>query len=125
MTDHPNVGHVQEYLVAWAEPEADALLALCSEDAVMHIGGQHRVSGTYRGHAAWRDMYREFHDMFDSVETELEEVLADDGHAVVIFRSHVRRGDTAFDALNNRHRDQDERRWQGQRSLVPQRRPNQ
>src|SRR4051794_38559461 len=95
MADHPNVGRVQRYLAAWTEPEADALLALCAEDAVMHVSGQHQVSGTYRGHDAMRVMYRKVRENSDGLEIDLDEVLAGDGHAVAILQGRLRRGDAA------------------------------
>ena len=85
MSEHPNVGRMNRYLAAWASPDPNDLLVLCSPDVTMHVGGSHALSGTYRGHEGAAELHRRTQAATDqSFDFRLDDVLADDGYAVAV-----------------------------------------
>ena len=94
MDAHPNAERMGRYLAAWAAAEPDDLLALCSPDVKMHVGGSHALSGTYHGHEGAAELHRRSQAATDqNFDFRLDDVLADDDYAVAVMTLRLRHAD--------------------------------
>ena len=97
-SDHPNVTRMGRYLAAWASPDPDDLLAFCSPEVKMHVGGDHSLTGTYVGHAGAAELHRRTQAATDrNFDFSLDDVLADDGHAVAVMKLRLRHDDRVLE----------------------------
>jgi ketosteroid isomerase-like protein len=89
---------MMRYLGAWASPDVQDLLALCAPDVKMHVGGDHSLSGTYVGEDGVRELHRKTQAATGSnFSYELDDVLADDQHAVAVMILKLRQGDRVLE----------------------------
>jgi ketosteroid isomerase-like protein len=97
MSEHPNVGVLRRGYQAIAAGDLSGALALFTEDAVMHI----RANGPLGGDHAGRDAIgRALAGLVEwtggTVLLDVEEIFADDEHALAVIRETATR---ASDAL--------------------------
>lgn len=91
MSVHPNAELMARYLAAWASPDPGDLLALCAPDVKMHVGGDHGLTGTYVGHDGASELHRRTQAATDQrFDFVLDDVLADDRHAVAVMTLDLR-----------------------------------
>jgi ketosteroid isomerase-like protein len=67
--------------------------AYFAEDVVFHLAGRGAISGDHRGKEGFFVLLGQMSDIVDSMSIEVHDVLASDGHAVVLDRVTVSRGD--------------------------------
>lgn len=99
MKDHPNAARIRGLFDAFRARDVEAIRESLSEDAVWHFPGrQGRLAGSHRGHAAIFAFLARVGELTEGTfELELEDVLANDSHAVAFFRGRARRGDRRLD----------------------------
>jgi ketosteroid isomerase-like protein len=99
MTEHPNATRVRELFAAFGRADIGAVRAVIPEHAVWHFPGRHgQLAGAHRG----RDAIFAFLLNVQALTThtfhlELIDVLANDAHAVALFRGHAQRNDKTLD----------------------------
>jgi uncharacterized protein len=80
-------GRLEAWLDAYANHDREAMLRSLADDAVWHVGGNHRHSGDYRGRDAilgYFDGIREA--TADTMRLEPLEILADDRYGAAFLR---------------------------------------
>jgi uncharacterized protein len=87
MPEHPNVGRVREGFAAFNRGDVEAMRPVITEDIVWHVGGDHPLSGDYRGADAVFEYVRTVLDLTGgTLKGEPLDVLANDRHAGVFQR---------------------------------------
>jgi ketosteroid isomerase-like protein len=87
------------YLAAWGNPDPQDLIDLCAPDVKMHVGGDHGRSGTYLGHEGTMELHRRMLAATDAnFAYRLEDVLADDDHAVAVTTLSLQQGNRELNA---------------------------
>ena len=97
MTEHSNATRVRELFAAFRRGDIDAVRAVIPEHAVWHFPGRRgRLAGTHRGRDAIFAFLLNVQALTDGTfHLDLIDVLANDTHAVALFRGHaVRNGKT-------------------------------
>ena len=99
MSDHPNAVRIRALVTAFRERNLDAIRESICEDAVWHFPGREgQLAGTHSGHAGVFEFLGRVMNLTDgSFELELEDVLANDSLAVVLFRGHGTRNGRELD----------------------------
>ena len=91
--EHPNVEVIRAWTRAVSARDIDAVRALLHEQARFHIGGRNPVSGDYIGRDhVLNDFFRRLAHVFDRIDVQLHDVLANDDHVVAIIDRTMRRG---------------------------------
>jgi ketosteroid isomerase-like protein len=98
--EHPNAAVVRRLFTAFAERDALAVAAVLDDDVVWRVGGRTPLSEEYRGR---REVVR-FLGLTTALtdgtyRSELLYALADDTHAVAVYRARGRRGERAIDIV--------------------------
>jgi ketosteroid isomerase-like protein len=94
MADHPNVDLVRRGYAAFGAGDMDTLQALFSPDILWHVGGDHPLSGDYRGLEEVLGLFGRFFELSGGdMAQELHAVLANDDHAVALVRQRIGRSD--------------------------------
>jgi len=97
-TEHPNAAGVRRVFSAFGGGDTRALPELIAEDAVWHVPGSAPVSRTYRGRADVFELFRLTRRLTSGTYlSELRWVLADDEHAVAVYRARGRRAGRTLD----------------------------
>lgn len=93
MNDHPNAARIRSLFDAFRERDVEAIREAICEDAVWHFPGRRgRLAGSHRGHAGIFAFLGRVGELTGGTfELELEDVLANDSHAVAFFRGQGRR----------------------------------
>ncbi len=93
MTEHPNAAHIRALFDAFRRRDVGAVRDAIPEQAVWHFPGRDgRLAGTHRGRDAIFSFLAQVGALtHGSFELELEDVLANDAHAVAFFRGRARR----------------------------------
>jgi ketosteroid isomerase-like protein len=99
MTDHPNATRVRELFVAFRNADLDTIRALIPEQAVWHFPGRHgQLAGTHRGRDAILAFLLKVRALTDNTfHLELDDVVANDTHAIALFRGHAERNGKRLD----------------------------
>jgi ketosteroid isomerase-like protein len=99
VSEHPNVAKVHALAEAFGRGDLDTVVGGYADDAVYRVGGDNVVSGSYRGHQEIRDFFIRLGEVTGgSMRFELEDALADDRHAVMIWRLSAERNGNSLDA---------------------------
>ena len=100
MAEHPNVGLLRKGYEAFAKGDIATVRELWSEDAVWHVPGSNRLSGDHRGRDAVFAMFARAVELSGgTLRFELHDALANDEHAVVLFRETASRQGRQADLL--------------------------
>jgi ketosteroid isomerase-like protein len=100
MPEHPGITRVREYLEIFATGDLEALRDFYSEDILWHVGGNHPLSGDYRGRDELFGYFETVRNMTGgSLELDPESILASDHHVAMFTRVTGRRGDKTMDVL--------------------------
>ena len=92
MSHHPNVDGVRRVFDAFGGGAARALFDVIAEDAVWSVAGSVPVSRTYVGRPEIFELFRLTRRLTDGTyRSELRWALADDKHAVAVYRATGRR----------------------------------
>ncbi len=101
MAEHPNVGLVRKGYDAFAKGDMATLSELFSEDAVWRVAGDSPFAGEHRGRDAVFAMFARSTELTGgTLRMELHDVLANDEHAVVLFRETASRQGKQLDMLH-------------------------
>jgi ketosteroid isomerase-like protein len=86
--EHPNAALVRRIFAAFAGGDARALVHGIGDDAVWRVGGTAPVSREYRGRDEIFELFRLTRRLTDGTyRSRLLWVLADDEHAVAVYRA--------------------------------------
>jgi uncharacterized protein len=95
---HPLDTVIREAYAAFGRGDVDGYLRPCSEDFTFHVPGRGAIAGTYRGREGLYELARKAMDATNgSFHEEVEDVLANDRHAVVLARHRFTRDGQAKD----------------------------
>jgi uncharacterized protein len=92
VSEHPNAARVREGFERFSGGEPELLLSLFAPDAVWHVPGANSMSGDYRGLEQIVPFLRRTAALTDGTyRVELLWVVADDDHAVAVYRAQGQR----------------------------------
>ena len=99
MSEHPNAVRIRELFAAFRAGDVATILALIPEPAVWHFPGRRgQLAGTHRGREAIFAFLLKVRALTDDTfHLELIDVLANDAHAVALFRGHGTRNGRTLD----------------------------
>jgi len=99
MTEHPNAVRIRELFAAFRAGDIETVRAVIAEDAVWHFPGQRgRLAGSHRGRDAIFAFLLDVRALTDGTfHLELTDVVANDVHAVALFRGHAERNGKTLD----------------------------
>jgi uncharacterized protein len=93
-----NMENVRRVFAAFTGGDPRALFDVIAEDAVWHVGGSAPVARTYRGRAEIFELFRATRRLTDGTyRSELGWALANDEHAVAVYRATGLRGSRSID----------------------------
>lgn len=97
--EHPNAARIRGLFDAFHARDLAAIRDALAADAVWHFPGRTgRLAGSHVGHAAIFGFLARVSELTEgSFELQLEQILANDTHAVVFFRGRGRRLDRVLD----------------------------
>jgi ketosteroid isomerase-like protein len=95
MAEHPNVARIRGLFGAFQTGDVPAIRAALAPDATWHFPGRHgALAGRHTGHEAILGFLGRVVALTDGTfGLDVEDVLANDDHGVVLFRGHGRRPD--------------------------------
>ncbi len=95
MQEHPNAVLVRGLFEAFHQQDVDAIRAAIADDAVWRFPGESgQLAGEHRGHdGIFSFLLRVGELTGGTFALDLEDVLANDDHAVALFRGHGARDD--------------------------------
>lgn len=99
MSEHPNAARIRGLFAAFRARDVEAIRGVLAENAVWHFPGRAgRLAGSHTGHAGILGFLARVGELTGGTfELELEDVLANEAHAVAFFRGRARRGDRELD----------------------------
>ena len=99
MPEHPNATRIRELFAAFRSGDIETIRAVIAEDAVWHFPGRRgQLAGTHRGRDAIFAFLLNARALTDgTIHLELIDVLANDVHAVALFRGHGQRQGRTLD----------------------------
>jgi ketosteroid isomerase-like protein len=99
MSEHPNATLVRTLMGHVAGGNLEEALACYTEDGVYRVAGDNLVSGNYQGRDAIRAFfYRLFEVTGGTMRLTLDDVVGDDGHAVMFWTLTAQREGKDLDA---------------------------
>lgn len=88
MAGHPNVEAARAALEAFRRGDSEALAASIAEDAVWHIPGSNRFSGSFEGRAAIMNRFQEQAAAgFNISIDEIHDMVGGEDHVVALVRT--------------------------------------
>lgn len=99
MTEHPNATLVRGLFAAFRNGDPDAIRRVIPADAVWHFPGRSgKLAGAHRGRDAILQFLLQVVQLTGGTfHLELIDVLANDSHAVALFRGHGERAGRTLD----------------------------
>jgi ketosteroid isomerase-like protein len=98
LAEHPNVQRIRDALEAYNAGDLDRMRAFIAEDILWHVGGDHPLSGDYRGLDDVIRYYERVKKQTGGTLTlEPIEVLANDHHGAIFMRVTGERGGRTID----------------------------
>jgi ketosteroid isomerase-like protein len=86
-----NIEIVRRGYAAWNRGDMDAMLAVLHPDLEYVASGLFPgLAPAYRGHAGWRDFWRDFRGTWDSLRVEMEDARDIDDRVVALLTFHAR-----------------------------------
>jgi ketosteroid isomerase-like protein len=99
MTEHPNATRLREVAAALQGGDLETFLGAYAEDGIYRVAGDNVVSGAFQGHEAIREFFIHLMQVTEgSMKLEVQDVLADDGHAVMFWELTAKRQGKTLDA---------------------------
>ena len=100
MSEHPNVPKIRAALGVYNTGDHDAMREFLADDVLWHVGGNHQMSGDYRGVDAVVGYFRDVRKATaGTLQVEPEEILANDRHASIFMRVTAYRDVRTLDVL--------------------------
>jgi ketosteroid isomerase-like protein len=98
--EHPNATRQREVAEAFNRGDLETVRKYWADDLVWHQGGKSPIAGTYRGVGEFLGLLQRIGEMTGgTMHNEIIDVLADDGHAVVIFNTASERDGKRFETI--------------------------
>lgn len=99
MTEHPNAQRVRELFAAFRQGDIETVRGVIPEHAVWHFPGRRgRLAGSHRGRDAVFAFLMQVQALTNhTFHLDLEDVVANDTHAVAFFRGHGERNGKHLD----------------------------
>ncbi len=99
MQDHPHAARIKQLFAAFRSGDVTAIQAMIPDDAVWHFPGHRgQLAGDHRGREAIFHFLLNVQGLTDhSFELDLIDVVANDRHAVALFRGHGARNGKHLD----------------------------
>ena len=99
MAEHANAAYVRDLFAAFARADLAAIQAAIPSDAVWHFPGRRgKLAGSHRGRDAILTFLMNVASLTGgSFHLDMEGVLADDHHAIALFRGHGSRHGKTLD----------------------------
>jgi ketosteroid isomerase-like protein len=95
---HPLEASVREAYAAFGRGDIDGYLQLCAEDFAFHVPGHGEIAGTYIGKQGIYDLAGKAMTITGGTfHEEVEDVLANDNHVVVLARHQFTRNGSLKD----------------------------
>jgi ketosteroid isomerase-like protein len=90
---HPLEQIIRDAYAAFGRGDLDGYLQACTEDFAFHVPGEGGISGTYTGSEGMLDLVKKVMSLTEGTFREdVDDVLANDTHAVVLARHAFVRG---------------------------------
>ena len=100
MDEHPGVQRMRDYLARFEAGDFDAVRDFYSPDMVWHVGGDHNLTGDYRGQDALMGYFKNVRELTGgSLRLQPQSILASDKYTGVFTRVHATRDGKTLDAL--------------------------
>ena len=100
MADHPGVATARRYLEDYAERGPEAVSDYFSEDVVWRVGGQHPLSGEYRGKEELLEYFATVREQTGgTLRLEPQSILASDRHTAMFTRVTGQRNGRSLDVV--------------------------
>ncbi|MBV8134694.1 MAG: nuclear transport factor 2 family protein [Deltaproteobacteria bacterium] len=97
---HPLEGKVREAYAAFGRGDVDGYLRHCTRDFYFNVPGRSAVSGSFRGKEGLDQLFRRVMEISaGTFQEEVQDVLANDQHAIVLARHRFERGGKAKEYL--------------------------
>lgn len=99
MSEHPNAQRVRELFDAFHRADVEKIIGSIPEDAVWHFPGRAgKLAGEHRGRDAILAFLANVQALTaNTFHLEIIDVVANDRHAVALFRGHATRGEKTLD----------------------------
>jgi ketosteroid isomerase-like protein len=98
--EHPNVQGIRDALAAYNRGDLESMRSFIAEDVLWHVGGNHPLSGDYRGRDAVFDYYAKVRDLTGGTLTlEPLDILANDQHGGIFMRVSGQREGKTLDVV--------------------------
>jgi ketosteroid isomerase-like protein len=98
--EHPNAARVRDGFAAYNRGDFAAMRTILAQDILWHVGGNHPLSGDYRGRDAVLDYCAKAHELTGgTLSGEPLEILANDRHAGVFQRITAERNGKRLDVV--------------------------
>ena len=99
MPEHPNATRVRDLFAAFERADLPTILATIPENAVWHFPGRRgKLAGSHRGRDAILGFLAAVAGLTGgSFRVDLEDVVANDDHAIALFRGHGERDGKVLD----------------------------
>jgi ketosteroid isomerase-like protein len=99
MSEHPNATRIRELFTAFRTGDVGTIHAILPDQVVWHFPGRRgQLAGTHRGRDAVFAFLLQVQSLTEGTfHLDLIDVLANDAHAVALFRGHAQRQDRTLD----------------------------
>jgi len=100
VSEHPNVPKIRSALDVYNSGDHDAMKAFLADDIIWHVGGNHEMSGDYRGVDEVLGYFRDVRKATaGTLQVEAEEILSTDRHASIFMHVTAHREVRTLDVL--------------------------
>jgi uncharacterized protein len=87
MSEHPGVARARQYLSTFQQGDFDSLEDFFTDDVLWHVGGNHGLSGDYRGKESLFGYFRKVNEITGGgIKLDPEAIMASDRHVAMFLR---------------------------------------
>jgi hypothetical protein len=98
MDEHANVERVREALAAYNQGDIEAMKSRLADEVLWHVGGEHPLSGDYRGREAVGAYFDKVRSLTSgTIKLEPIDILAGEHHAGIFMRATAHRNGQELD----------------------------
>jgi ketosteroid isomerase-like protein len=94
---HPNIEVLRGSDEAMLAGDVERFFSFFTDDVVMHIVGQNKLAGVYKGKGEFQDVFTRFSEAAGDYSFENHAYLADDEHGVVMQKGKLARDGETFE----------------------------
>ena len=99
MSEHPNATRLKQTVAEFQGGDLDALIKAYAADGIYRVPGDNLVSGTFQGHDDIRAFFYRLMEVTEgTMKLDVDEILADDDHAVMFWSLTAERQGKSLDA---------------------------